>query len=88
MIAVESWQERYAQKLKTPRQALKMIEQGDRIFFGSGTACPRLLKDETGWRADEFVDTRVVHLLTLGEGPDVEPGFRHRFRYMALRPVS
>ncbi len=84
MKAVESWQERYAHKLKTPWQALKMIEKGDRIFIGSGAACPRLLEREMARRADEFIDTQVVHLLTLGEAPYVEPQFRHRFRHVAF----
>jgi acyl-CoA hydrolase/L-amino acid N-acyltransferase YncA len=78
------WQERYADKLKTTRQALKVIDRGDRIFVGSGAASPQLLIEEMTRRADDFVDTEILHLMTLGAAPYVERRFRHRFRHNAF----
>ena len=35
-------------------------------------------------RPDDFVDTEIVHLLTVGAAPYVENKFRHRFRHNAF----
>jgi len=78
------WQERYADKLKTAQVALRAIRRGDNIFIGSGAASPQLLIEEMTRRADDFVDTEIVHLLTLGAAPYVERRFRHRFRHNAF----
>jgi acyl-CoA hydrolase/GNAT superfamily N-acetyltransferase len=78
------WQERYADKLKTAREALKVIDRGDRIFIGSGAASPQFLIEEMTRRADDFVDTEIFHLMTLGAAPYVEQRFRHRFRHTAF----
>jgi acyl-CoA hydrolase/RimJ/RimL family protein N-acetyltransferase len=78
------WQKRYADKLKTAREALKVIDRGDRIFVGSGAASPQLLIEEMTRRADDFVDTEIFHLMTLGAAPYVEQRFRHRFRHNAF----
>ena len=40
------WQERYADKVKPARQALRVIKRGDSVFIGSGAAEPQLLVRE------------------------------------------
>ena len=78
------WQERYAEKLKTVQEALRAIKRGGHIFIGSGAASPQLLIEEMARQADDFVDTEIVHLMTLGAAPYVERRFRHRFRHNAF----
>ncbi len=78
------WQERYADKLKTTRESLRVIARGDRIFVGSGAASPQLLIEEMTRRPDDFVDTEIFHLMTLGAAPYVEQRLRHRFRHNAF----
>ncbi len=78
------WQERYTDKRKTARAALKAIGRGDRIFVGSGAASPQLLIDEITRSADDIVDTEIVHIMTLGAAPYIERRFRHRFRHNAF----
>ena len=78
------WREKYADKLKTAREALRAVKRGDHIFIGSGAASPQFLIEEMARRADDFVDTEIVHLLTLGAAPYVERRFRHRFRHNAF----
>jgi acyl-CoA hydrolase/GNAT superfamily N-acetyltransferase len=78
------WQKRYADKLKTAREVLKVIDRGDRIFIGSGAASPQLLIEEMTRRAEDFVDIEIFHLMTLGAAPYVEHRFRHRFRHNAF----
>lgn len=79
-----SWQERYVNKLKTAREALGAIQRGDNVFIGSGAASPQLLIEEMTKRPDDFVDTEIVHLMTVGAAPYVEGKFRHRFRHNAF----
>jgi acyl-CoA hydrolase/GNAT superfamily N-acetyltransferase len=78
------WQERYVNKLKTAREALRAIKRGDHIFIGSGAASPQLLIEELTRRPDNYIDTEIVHLLTVGAAPYVERRFRHRFRHNAF----
>ncbi len=61
-----------------------MIRRGDHVFVGSGAAIPQVLIEEMARRADELVDTEIVHLLTLGAAPYVEGRFRHRVRHNAF----
>ncbi len=78
------WRERYADKQRTARAALRAIDRGARIFVGSGAASPQLLIGEMARRADDFVDTEIVHIMTLGAAPYIERRFRHRFRHNAF----
>ncbi len=78
------WQERYADKQKTAKAALRAIDRGDRIFIGSGAASPQLLIEEMTRQADDLADTEIVHIMTLGAAPYIESRFRHRFRHNAF----
>lgn len=78
------WQERYAQKLKTARQALRRIRRGDSVFIGSGAAEPQLLVEELARMSVELADTEIVHIWTLGIAPYVQPKFKYQFRHNAF----
>jgi acyl-CoA hydrolase len=83
-VEAMTYKEQYADKLKTAGEALRAIKRGDHIFIGSGAAYPQLLIEEMIRQSDSFVDTRIVHLLTIGPAPYVESRFRHRFRHNAF----
>jgi acyl-CoA hydrolase/GNAT superfamily N-acetyltransferase len=78
------WQERYADKLMTARDALRVIKRGQTVFVGSGASGPQVLVEEMAKWADDFADLRVVHLLTLIPAPYAELKFEHRFRHNAF----
>jgi len=78
------WQERYADKVMTARDALRAIKRGHTVFVGSGASGPQVLVEEIAKWADDFVDLRVVHLLTLIPAPYAEPEFTNRFRHNAF----
>ena len=78
------WQERYAEKTKTARQALRIIKRGDSVFIGSGAAVPQLLVEELAKMSMEFADTEIVHLWTLGIAPYAQPKFKYQFRHNAF----
>ncbi len=79
-----SWQERYKDKLSSPRDALKCIKRGHRVFIGSACAEPQLLVEELGRIGAHLSDTEIIHTLTLGAAPYTEPRFIDNFRHSAF----
>ena len=80
---LESWKKRYADKVKTAKEALSSIHHGQRIFIGSGAAQPQTLVDALSSRED-ILDTEIVHIMTLGIAPYVERDLDQRFRHNAF----
>ena len=78
------WQERYADKVMTARDALRAIKRGHTVFVGSGASGPQVLVEEMAKWSDDFADLKVVHLLTLIPAPYAEPEFKNRFRHNAF----
>lgn len=79
-----NWQERYAEKRTTPDQAVGRIACGQHVFISSGAAEPLALVHALVNQADHFTDTQIVHLLTLGPAPYVEPQYEGNFRHNAF----
>jgi len=78
------WQERYAGKVTTAEAAVRPIGRGQRVLLGSGCAEPQRLAEALARRGTELADTQIVHLLTLGTAPYLEPRFRAGFRHNAF----
>ncbi len=64
--------------------ALKNIGRGDRVFVGSGAAEPQYLVKELMDLANQFYDTEIFHIQTLGVAPYTEDKFEDRFRHNAF----
>ena len=84
MIAKElpPWQERYKDKIVTPKQAAACVKIGQRVFIGSGAGEPQTLVEALSAR-DDLTDTEIIHILTLGLATYAEPRFGSRFRHNA-----
>ena len=78
------WKRRFASKVCTPGEAVRAIAPGRRILIGSGAAEPGRLVEAMVAHCDHLADNDVVHLLTLGPAPYVQPGMERRFRHMAF----
>jgi acyl-CoA hydrolase/GNAT superfamily N-acetyltransferase len=78
------WRERYADKLATVDEALSRIERGKHIFISSGAAEPVALANGLVTNKARFADNTVVHLLTLGPAPYVDPEHERNFRHNAF----
>jgi hypothetical protein len=78
------WQERYAKKICTSRDAVHRILPGRRILIGSGAAEPDGLVESLVADGEQLADNEIVHLLTLGPAPYVRPGLAGRFRHTAF----
>ncbi|MBS3817687.1 MAG: GNAT family N-acetyltransferase [Candidatus Thermoplasmatota archaeon] len=66
------------------KEALKTLGRGARIFIGSGAAEPQYLVKELTNLADQFYDTEIFHIQTLGVAPYTEDKFEDRFRHNAF----
>jgi acyl-CoA hydrolase/GNAT superfamily N-acetyltransferase len=78
------WRARYADKVATAEEAIRGIPPGQRILIGSGAAEPVSLVKAMVEKGSHLADNEVVHLLTLGPAPYVEPAHAARFRHIAF----
>jgi acyl-CoA hydrolase len=80
----EDWQTRYAAKIATPEAAVRLIQPRKRILIGSGAAEPGRLVDALVTHGGHLAGNEIVHLMTLGSAPYVQPGLERRFRHTAF----
>jgi len=78
------WQDRYAAKIATAEQAVRLIKPHQRILIGSGAAEPSGLVEAMVSHGTHLEGNEVVHLMTLGSAPYVQPGLEGRFRHTAF----
>jgi acyl-CoA hydrolase len=71
------WKEKYAHLIRSSREAMKMINPGDRIFIGTGCGQPQHLVSALVEYGDHIYDAHVIHLLTMGAA---HPKFREKFK--------
>ncbi|MCY1022350.1 bifunctional acetyl-CoA hydrolase/transferase family protein/GNAT family N-acetyltransferase [Pyxidicoccus sp. MSG2] len=80
----QDWRQRYADRVVTAEEAIRGILPGRRILIGSGAAEPVTLVRALVEKGEHLADNEVVHLLTLGPAPYVEPAHARRFRHTAF----
>jgi acyl-CoA hydrolase/GNAT superfamily N-acetyltransferase len=78
------WRITHAKKLCTAREAIRAIRPGRRILIGSGAAEPVALVEGLVAHGKHLADNEIVHLLTLGPAPYVQPEHEGRFRHAAF----
>lgn len=78
------WQELYAAKRLTAKDAVGRVPRGKNIFIGSGAAEPVKLVEELVAQSYHFADNTIVHIMTLGPAPYVKPEHEDRFRHNAF----
>lgn len=78
------WRKRYANKVESAERAVRRVGAGERILIGSGAAEPSTLVEALVLHGDQCADNEIVHLLTLGPAPYVQPGLEPRFRHTAF----
>jgi acyl-CoA hydrolase len=79
-----AWQEEYKKKVKTPEEALRVVQSGMRVYIQPGCAEPETLVEALIKRAPFVHDVEVVHLLTLGRADYVAPEMAGHFRHNAI----
>ncbi|MBI4547566.1 MAG: acetyl-CoA hydrolase/transferase family protein [Ignavibacteriae bacterium] len=75
------WIDRYKSKLKTPEEAVRCIQSGQRVYVHPGCAVPSVLVNAMSVGYLELENVEVIHLLTVGKTryslPEMEGHFRH-----------
>ncbi|MFZ5896952.1 MAG: GNAT family N-acetyltransferase [Myxococcota bacterium] len=79
-----SWKQRYQSRVTSAAAAIRKILPGRRILIGSGAAEPTTLVEALVRDGTHLSDNEIVHLLTLGPAPYVQPEFAGRFRHSAF----
>ncbi|HEY0592358.1 MAG TPA: acetyl-CoA hydrolase/transferase C-terminal domain-containing protein [Thermoanaerobaculia bacterium] len=79
-----SWAHLCEEKIKTAAEAIRMIRPGQRIMIGSGAGEPSRLVESMVADGSHLDKNEIVHLLTLGPAPYVQPGLEKRFRHKAF----
>jgi acyl-CoA hydrolase len=74
------WKERYADRVATAPEAMKLIKPGNSIFIGTGCAQPQHLVAALAEHSKHIYDASIIHLLTMGEAPYADERFRDRFK--------
>jgi len=82
--ALKDWKRTYATKITTVEKAIRLIPRGRRILIGSGAAEPHELVEGLVAHGGHLADNDIVHLMTLGPAPYVQPGMEQRFRHTAF----
>jgi acyl-CoA hydrolase len=82
--APQDWQVRYAAKVASAEQAVRLVPPRKRILIGSGAAEPSGLVEAMVAHGTHLEGNEVVHLMTLGSAPYVRPGLEGRFRHTAF----
>jgi acyl-CoA hydrolase len=68
-MASKAWENTYADKVVSARDALSHIKNGQTIFVGSGAGEPMLLTARLAEMSALFCDIEVIHLATAREEP-------------------
>jgi acyl-CoA hydrolase len=79
-----SWIDSYKDKLVSAAEAVRLIENGNRVYYGGNAAIPRALVDALAGRADELEGIQLNHVLLLGDDPLSKPGMEKAFRHNSL----
>jgi acyl-CoA hydrolase/GNAT superfamily N-acetyltransferase len=74
------WQEKYADMIATPEEAVARIRPGHRVFIGTGCAQPQELVRALVARSRDLTDVEIVHLLTMGAAPYADKNLSQCFR--------
>ncbi len=74
----------YRSKVLSADDAVKIVQSGQRIYLGGGAAVPNRLVDALIARASELRAVEILHVLTFGPAPYVDPQYAESFRHRAL----
>src|SRR5579864_7498174 len=79
-----SWDIEYKKKLRTPDEALRLVESGMRVYIQPGCAEPETLVEALMRRGPEVRNVEIVHMMTMGAAPYVAPEMAGHFRHNAV----
>jgi 4-hydroxybutyrate CoA-transferase len=78
------WIDSYKSKLCTPEEAVSFIKSDQRVYIHPGCAIPEILVAAMTNRYRELWNVEIIHILTFGIAPYIEPEMEGHFRHNAL----
>lgn len=78
------WVEDYRRKLTTAEEAVKIIQSGNKVYYGGNAATPHGLIDALAARGEELTGVQLYHVLLLGQDPLSKPEMEKHFRHNSL----
>jgi 4-hydroxybutyrate CoA-transferase len=79
-----NWVDDYRAKLCDPADAVRIIQSGNRVYYGGNAAIPQALVRALAERRSELSDVELCHVLLLGKDPLSEPSMAGHFRHNSL----
>jgi acyl-CoA hydrolase/RimJ/RimL family protein N-acetyltransferase len=75
-----NWKDKYQDKISTAAAAMKLVKSGNSVFIGTGCGQPQHLVDALVEHSSHIYDADIIHLLTMGQAPYVDPKYRDKFK--------
>lgn len=79
-----TWQEIYNSKLTTAEEAIKLVQNGDKIVTGFACGEPFGIEKVLVEHYDEYQDVEIVSMLTLGDSPWCQPKMKGHIKLNCL----
>jgi len=79
-MAEFDWKQKYADRVATAPEALKVVKPGHHIFIGTGCGQPQHLVRALVEHSAHISDANIMHLLTMGVAPYADERFREKFK--------
>ncbi len=79
-----AWSEIYRDRMVTAKEAVKVIQSGQRIFLTGNCSVPQTLMGALVERAPQLEDVEIVQVLTIGAADYVAPGLEEHLRVNTL----
>jgi 4-hydroxybutyrate CoA-transferase len=76
--------ESYKNKVVSAEEAVQVVKPHDNVVVQCGCAVPLALINALVKRKDELTDVKMLHVLTVGELPYLEPGMEKHFKHNAF----
>ncbi len=76
--------ESYKSKVVSAEEAVQVVKAHDNVVVQCGCAVPLVLINALVKRKDELTDVKMMHVLTVGELPYLEPGMEKHFKHNAF----
>lgn len=74
----------YNNRVVSAAEAVRAIKSGDNVAVHSNCAFPRTLIDALVKRKEELRDVQLIHALSVGELPYLQPGMREYFNHRSF----
>jgi len=74
----------YRNKVVSAKDAVKIVQSGQRVYVGGGSGAPQVLLNALVQRAHELREVEMVHVLIFGPAPHLQPEHAASFRHRAL----